>query len=73
MAEFSDAMAAVQMVQEAQDKVFEAQHKLRQAKRELTREVLGIAPADELVSMGVLSINIGTIRRIARMEERNRR
>ena len=70
--QFEDVMVTVELVQDAQAKVYDAQHQLRKAKAELTSEVLKVASAQQLVEMGILSVNIGTIRRFARMEGRNR-
>lgn len=67
---FNDVMVTVELVQDAQTKVYEAQYELRRAKAELTSEVLKVASAQQLVEMGILSVNIGTIRRFARMENR---
>lgn len=68
--QFTDVMATVELVQDAQEKVHEARYQLREAKAELTSEILKIAPAHQLVEMGILSVNIGTIRRFARTENR---
>ena len=69
---FEGVMAAIELVQDAQVKVYDAQYQLRRAKAELTSEVLKVANAQQLVEMGILSINIGTIRRLARMEAGHR-
>ena len=70
---FTDTMIVVELVQDAQQKVYEAQHELCRAKAELASEVLKVADARQLVEMGILSINLGTIRRFARMEQRSER
>ncbi len=67
---FDKAMKAVEVVDLANDQVRRAQADLREAKQDLIEEVLREAPVDQLIHMGVLSVNLGTIRRFNRMSQR---
>ena len=64
--EFSRLLRYVDKVQEAQGMVYEAQRDLREAKARLIDEMIVAISINDLIHSGVISINMGTIRRLGR-------